>query len=200
MVKLIAVTGGIGSGKTVVMGYLKECGYTVVSCDDINKELYNKFWVKRGLKKLFPAAAKGLINITIDKSVIANEVFSDREKLKKLNSFMHPKILKEASRRAHGLTFMEVPLLYECNLQKQFDGVIVILRSVKDRIESVKSRSNLTEEQVIMRMRNQINYDTFDFGDAVIINNDGDEKELKGKLLVSVREMLNSRKIITDAE
>ena len=64
--KLIAVTGGIGSGKSVAVNVLSATGYNTLSCDDITTDLYEKRKVKLLLKKFFPSAVKGFFNPVID--------------------------------------------------------------------------------------------------------------------------------------
>ena len=71
-----------------------------------------------------------------------------------------------------GVTFIEVPLLFETNAQDNFDKVLVIKRQLTERINSVMKRSNLTKEQVLERINAQFDYDNNDLKNCVIINND----------------------------
>jgi len=188
--KTIAVTGGIGSGKTAVMGILKEQGFNVLSCDEINGELLERRWVKKKIQKIFPSAVKGRIKLSLDRRALSEEVFSDPEKLNRLNALMHPMILREVKSRARGVTFVEVPLLFECGLEREFDGVIVVLRDDKDRIESVKKRSALTEEEITARMNNQTDYKALDLKDYVVIYNDEDISDLEIRTVAAVKKIL----------
>jgi len=188
--KTIAVTGGIGSGKTAVMGILKEQGFNVLSCDEINGELLERRWVKKKIQKIFPSAVKGRIKLSLDRRALSEEVFSDPEKLNRLNALMHPMILREVKSRARGVTFVEVPLLFECGLEREFDGVIVVLRDDKDRIESVKKRSALTEEEITARMNNQTDYKALDLKDYVVIYNDEDISDLEIRTVAALKKIL----------
>ena len=155
--KMIAITGGIGSGKSTATSILKELGYTVFSSDEIVSELYKTRRVAKIIKTLFPTAVKGLF-LKIDRKALSNIVFNDKEKLALLTNAITPLVLDEIIKRKErtkGLCFAEVPLLFECNYQDKFDGVLVIYRPLKDRIESVKTRSNLTEQEILARISAQ---------------------------------------------
>lgn len=188
----IAITGGIGSGKSASLSILAELGYSVVSCDEITANLYKKNRIKKQIKKLFPSAVKGRFFLQVDKKEIARLVFSNKEKREKLNNFLTPiifeKCLKQAN-KSRGLVFVEVPLLFENNYQCFFDGVFVVLREKKTRIVSVKNRSSLTEEEVLLRIQSQIDYDNADLSQYTIIENKGDLKQLKKRLKQAVENL-----------
>ncbi|MBQ9734813.1 MAG: dephospho-CoA kinase [Clostridia bacterium] len=190
--KIIALTGGIGSGKTSALDVLSTAGYPVLSSDEIVHELYEKRSVKKLLKSIFPDAVKGFINLKIDKRRIAELAFSNKALHKKLTDTVTPLVLKEILRRtenANQNTFVEVPLLFECGYQDYFDGVLVITRDRAQRIESVKVRSNLTEQEIIARMNEQTDYDAFDLTPYTVINNDGDFSTLKEKVLTFAKNL-----------
>jgi dephospho-CoA kinase len=86
--------------------------------------------------------------------------------------------------------FVEVPLLFECNYQNEFDAVMVIARDKNARIDSVKRRSNLTEEEIISRMAKQTDYDSFDLTPYFCIANDSDELSLKEKVLTTAKKIV----------
>ena len=187
---LVAITGGIGSGKSLVLQTLKENGQQTISCDGLTDEVYKKPFVKRVLAKMFPSAKTGKIFVKINKKEIAKSVFSEKQKLKELTDFLTPIILKEALKKANklsGKVFVEVPLLFECNAQKEFDSVVVVKRNLQDRISSVIKRSNLTKEQVLERIASQFDYENADLSQHVIIVNDGDENQLKQKTLELIK-------------
>lgn len=191
-VKKVAITGGIGSGKSTALLALKNAGYATVSCDEVTKELYNKQSVLRALKKLFPAAIKGTIRLKADKAQIAKEAFSDKQKLDKLNALMHPKIMAELMSKldsAKEIAFAEVPLLFEGGYQNSFDNVIVIGRSLESRIKSVKERSKLTDGEIKDRISNQIDYDTLDKSGFTMIENDGDKEKLEEAVLAAANKI-----------
>lgn len=188
----IAITGGIGSGKSSACAIIKELNYPIISSDDIVKKLYREQKILRGLKKIFPSAIKGFFALKADKAKIAQIAFSDEKKYKELNDFFLPKIIdilfKEMDRLS-GLVFAEVPLLFESNLQDRFDKVIVIKRDLESRIESVKIRSNLDRNEVLSRINMQFDYSSFKEKDEIVIDNDGDLENLRQNVKVVISKL-----------
>lgn len=178
----IAVTGGIGSGKSTVTSLLKAQGFAVFSCDEINRELWQDEEYLQGLAQLFPDCTVGG---TIDKGQLSRSVFLDAEKLKQLNDYAHPRIMKtldERMRSENGLVFAEVPLLFEGGYRNRFDGVIVVVRNTERRITSVMARDGVSREDVLRRIARQVSYDTICDSSCYPIDNNGDREELENKL------------------
>ena len=94
--RIIAVTGGIGSGKSTVLNQLSKLGYPVFSCDEILNEVYSDKAVKEELKKMFPTAIIGNLRLSVDRKTLSNLCFSSPENRKKLEAITHPYILKKA--------------------------------------------------------------------------------------------------------
>ena len=185
-VKLIAITGGIGSGKSTVTTMIKDMGFTTLSCDAIVTELYQKRKVKLLIKKHFPTAVKGFLFPKLDRKELSSIVFKDREKLQVLTNLITPIVLDEIINRAKKLTgkvFVEVPLLFECEYQNKFDLVIVVMRALEQRVESVKKRSSLTEEEVLARVNSQVNYDTLNLSNYIVIENNLSVEILKERVI-----------------
>lgn len=191
----IAVTGGIGSGKTTVCNLIKEFGYPVFSCDEVYAELLNG---NELAKKIAGEFGEGILTDgKIDRSKLSEYVFNDKLKLEKLNEITHRKIFEEMFSRAEdckGLVFFEVPLLFEGNYQNLFDGVVVVLRAEEDRISSIVKRDNLTVEQIKTRIKNQHNYDNCEFAQYYVIHNRGQIDDLRGiisKILLKIAKDFN---------
>ena len=188
----IALTGGIGSGKTTALKILSQAGYNTLSSDAIVTDLYKKRRIRKILKNIFPDAVSGL-SLKIDRKKISEQVFSCEDKHLLLTNAITPLVLKEIIKRSNkfnGVTFCEVPLLFECRFENQFDGVLVVCRDKNARIESVISRSNFTKEHVLSRMAKQVDYDTFDLSPFTVIENDGDYNSLKEKVLSAVKKFI----------
>lgn len=187
----IAVTGGIGSGKTTVCNIIKDKGYSVFSCDEIYAELLNGGKFTADIVKEF---GSDILNGSggIDRKKLANYVFNNEEKLKILNAITHPKIFGEMFARAEkcdGVVFFEVPLLFEGGYQKLFDNVIVVLRDKKSRIEHVKIRDNISEKEVEKRIDKQFNYSNVNFAQYYVIHNCGkidDLSDIIGEILLKI--------------
>lgn len=186
--KVIALTGGIGSGKSQALKILEQEGETILSCDAITRELYDRADVKAWLTQKFPNCLMP-DGLSPDKKKISQEVFADKNKLAELTDFLTPLILKECLLRARGYNrrvFVEVPLLFEQNAQAYFDGVLVIVRDKAERIKSVMARNKLTEKEVLDRISSQFDYDLADLSPYVVIENDGSLEQLKTKVLTKL--------------
>lgn len=190
---LIAVTGGIGSGKSTALKILKESGYSTVSCDEVYKKIIRSGIYKKKIKAAFPDCVNGKFILSIDKKALSDKVFNDKKQLEKLNGLTHPlimeRVLKQANHSKTALSFVEVPLLFESGFQNLFHYVIVIKRNVADRIESVKIRSGLSEKEITERMANQVDYDGIDFADCIVIENNGTERELREKISAVIKKI-----------
>ena len=156
----VAITGGIGSGKSTVCEWIAELGHPVFSCDTIYKQLYPTEEFQRELRLAFPACVKDGI---VDKTLLTKTVFSDNLALEKLNRLSHPRIMArlyaEMEKVNAPISFAEVPLLFEEGLDNAFDYVIVVLRNLEDRIAAVIERDGADRSAVLARIQNQWDYD-----------------------------------------
>ena len=190
--KLFAITGGIGSGKSSVLSILKDARYDTLSSDQIVSKLYKTHKVKALLKEMFPSAVSGEKRLRLNRAEISKQVFVNKNKHALLTDTITPLVLDEILKKAktsRSPLFVEVPLLFECKYQDYFDGVIVVMRDKKARIESVKARSNLSQEQILSRMKNQVDYDALDLSPYTVITNDCDIIALKDKVLNIAKEL-----------
>ena len=179
----IAVTGGIGSGKSSVTKIIREKGFPVFSCDEINKQLLTKKDYINRIEKIFPEAVEGekIIN-----SRLAEIVFSDETALKKLNSVSHPLIMNELNRQMNsckGLVFAEVPLLFEGGYENLFHKIIVVCREKEQRILSVMQRDHSDREAVLSRISRQYDYSQPIPGSVIFLNNDSTISELENRVV-----------------
>lgn len=128
----IAITGGIGSGKSSVAEIIRTMGFPVFSCDNINRELMKDAKYIEEIKILFPTAIE---NGKIVKEKLAKLVFDDKQALKKLNALSHPlimqKLREQMEKEDSKFVFAEVPLLFESNSLNYFNRAIVVLRQEK---------------------------------------------------------------------
>ena len=180
--KKIAVTGGIGSGKTLFCNILKSLGYDVFSCDDIYADLLQEEAYLSLLIKNFPDCfSDGELN----KKILSERIFKNREDKKTLESLAHPLILQRLLKKMEDkeIVFAEVPLLFEGGYEELFDCVIALVRNKEDRIEAVKKRSRLTEAEILNRMENQIDPALLFDKNCIIVENNGTVEELKEKTI-----------------
>ena len=117
--------------------------------------------------------------------------FSDPKKRRELEDIIHPIVLKKALNSANkrGINFVEVPILFERDYQKHFDGVIVVLRAEQDRINSVMERSSLSADEVKKRISSQIDYGSADLSECYIIENNGGLDKVRQELLLIIKKI-----------
>jgi dephospho-CoA kinase len=131
----VAITGGIGAGKSEALAAFARHGAAVISSDDIvHRLLQEDEPVREALRERFGEAVFGADG-EVDRGAIAEIVFADREALDWLEGLLHPRVVAEymswRERLAEGddapqVTATEVPLLYEVGGQDRFDAVVVV--------------------------------------------------------------------------
>lgn len=191
--KIIAVTGGIGAGKSTVAKILKNWGYKVFGADETYKKLLKNGDFKR---KIYNAT--GLrYNGRFIKKQVADAVFGNPDKLKALNDATHSEIMrvmleksKKAALNSGGLVFNEVPLLFEGGFESLYDGVIVVVRNKEARIAAALARDKTDEKRVLARINNQIDYEKKDLTAYTLIENDGDLSSLSKKVRKAVEKFI----------
>jgi dephospho-CoA kinase len=147
--KIIALTGGIASGKSFACGVFKSCGLEIIDLDDLSKEIYQLKQTNDDLLDMFG---------TCEKSKLKAIVFNDKQKLQQLEDYLHPKILKnmqEKIKLAKSDVMVAVPLLFEKKLYDYFDSAVVILTSPKLQIERMIKRDNIDESLALKILNNQ---------------------------------------------
>jgi|SRR6185437_15935033 len=158
MLKL-GITGGIGSGKSVVCAIFQCLGVPVFRADDESRRLLNEDTaVKNEVIKLFGPSI--IIDGKPDRKKIAAIVFADKEKLSQLNAIIHPAVRRSfeqwVSKQPSQVIIEEAAIMFESGAYKNLDAVLVVTAPEKLRIERVMSRDGVTEAEVKRRMENQI--------------------------------------------
>lgn len=177
----IAVTGGIGSGKSTVLKAFKEMGYPCFSCDEIYNAVFESADYKNSLVRALGCDI--LTDGRLDRKKISAIVFSDKNKLAALNAAAHPLIMERlySEMDKYPLSFAEVPLLFESGRQDDFNKVIIVYRDKNARILSVMARDGCTRYEAERRIACQANYEKLLPLGYTVIYNDGDELSLKKK-------------------
>lgn len=190
----IAVTGGIGSGKSTVCALIKQAGRPVFSCDEIYAQMLSEPDFAAAMEILFPGS---VTNGAVDKSALFKHIRNDKGAGELLNAFTHPKIMDrlfnkmDEAAKVNGASkvFAEVPLLFEGGFDKLFNKIIVVVRNEKEKIQSVIARDNCTEAFVRKKMSMQYDYSLPQkkenypsFEKIVFLKNDGSLASLKTRL------------------
>jgi dephospho-CoA kinase len=183
--KVIGLTGGIGSGKSRFVQYLAEFGAAVIDADRLGHEVLKSTQVR---EELVAAFGREILNLDgeIDRGRLAGVVFNDEAALRKLNRITHPKIfqmvraqLEAEKQKGTEVAVIEAPLLIEAGWLELIDEVWVVTASETTVSDRLKERGGLSESQARARIGAQAS-DAERLGHAdVIINNDGSPDELK---------------------
>ena len=158
MTKIIGLTGGIGSGKTTVANYFQELGIPVYIADVEGKKITESPKILKSIKDAFGSAV--FDEERLNRQKVSQIVFNDSEKLKKLNSIIHPEVEKHFMNWVNNhsnfpLVVKETALLFESGSYKKCDYVITVIAPLEDRINRVIKRDAITRENVLKRIDNQ---------------------------------------------
>ncbi len=174
MIKL-GVTGGIGSGKSVVCEVLRLHDIPVYDADLEAKRLNDTSPVIR--EKLIEAFGAELYkNDKLDRKKLAQLIFNDEKNLHRVNSIIHPELAKHFEkwtdeRIEHPIAAIDAAVLFEAGFQQFVDKTITVFSPVETRIERVVKRDNLTKEQILSRINSQMSdEEKIRLSDFVIIN------------------------------
>lgn len=184
---LLGLTGQIGSGKSSAAMILKSFGAIIIDADRIGHQVVENS--KELQKKMQNEFGKDIISKTgkINRKKIAQRAFHDKTSKKKLNSLVHPYLLKELQRQINmyhindNVIVIDAALLLDWNYDKKVDYVLVIHASLEKRIERLKERGILRSD-AIARNKAQLPYREYQRrADRIILNNNTIEN-LKRKL------------------
>jgi dephospho-CoA kinase len=175
--RLIAITGGIGSGKSVVARMVQVMGYQVYDCDSRAKALMTEDDdVRRQLVEAF-GAETFLADGTLNRQHLSAVAFGNNESLSRLNGIVHPATaddMKQWGRKlADGgaqVAFVETALLRTAGLDRLMDEVWHVTAPASVRIPRVMARSGLTAQQVQDRIASQAAEEAVAPGEHVIVN------------------------------
>ena len=137
---LIGITGNYSSGKSAVIHVFKRLDFETFESDDRIAKLYKEPEV---VEKIGEAFGKTItISGYVDKELLSIIVFNNPEKLKKLNSIMHPIIIDKIKEIDHKgkIVFVEVPLLFEARMEKMFDKIILVMCSYETCMKRAERR------------------------------------------------------------
>ena len=158
--KIIGLTGGIGSGKSSVLEIFKKIGISTYNADESAKELIGSDKkIIYSIKQLF---GEDIYNENeLNSKLVSKIVFNDKEKLKSLNLIIHPAVAKDFDNfcfkhRVESYIVKEAAIIFETKTENLFDKIIYVKAPKKNRIERVMQRDKLSRDEVLNRIKNQI--------------------------------------------
>jgi len=154
----IGLTGGIGSGKTLICRAFEALGVPVFFADMEAKKCYDDMdFVHQVAKVISP---KIIVEGRFVKEELAKIIFNDMEKRKQLNKIIHPLVIANYEKWLENQTYpyaiMESAIIFEIGWQQYFDKVISIFSPLKVAVERVMQRDNISEKEVEKRMSTQL--------------------------------------------
>lgn len=186
-IKIIGVTGNIGSGKSTICEILKSFGGYLISADKISHEIIMSLSpVYTELIKNFGVDILQDNSFEIDRKKLAEKVFNDSTQLQKLNEITHPHIIKAIINEIKAFYFeqenykyivIEAPLLIETQLNKICDETWLIFADDDVKIKRLMQRDNLSKKEIENRLKYQLSFeDAKHHADKIIVNNGGREE------------------------
>ena len=184
---IVGITGGIGSGKTTISKYFEGFGIPVYHADLEAKALMNRSKViKRKLIALFGDDA--YINNTLNRDYLRSQIFKEKKLLSKMNAIVHPKVgahfKRWAKKQNAPYILKEVAIIFENNLQSQYDYIITVIADKEERVKRVMQRDNSSRDSVKAIIRNQFSdQEKIKKSDFVIENNDLEAAKLQAQII-----------------
>ena len=158
MTYIIGLTGGIGSGKTTLVNYMESLGIPVFIADEEAKKAMQSLHVLEEVKTSFGPAI--FENGHLNRQQLASIVFSNPDKLKELNSIIHPEVKRLFAiwldqHKTVPFVVYEAAILFESGSYQNCDYIITVTAPLEDRITRVMQRDNCSREQVLQRINAQ---------------------------------------------
>lgn len=163
MKKIIGLTGSIASGKSTVSNILKDMGYLVVDCDDINHRLLKK--ARPGYNAVLEEFGEEILDEhgQIDRKKLGKLVFNDNKLKEKLNQILHPlikkRVIEEINILNEGLVFIDCPLLFETDFHELCDLTVVVYVNMDTQIRRLMDRDKITFPEALKKIYAQMSLD-----------------------------------------
>ena len=178
----VALTGGIGSGKSAVAEFLQECGAVVIDSDQLARDVIERG--TEGFEAILTAFGDTVLTDgEIDRSTLADIVFHDENQRKKLEAIIHP-LVREAAESlmkklpTDSVVINQIPLLVETNGAKRFDYIITVSASEDLRRQRLLQKG-LKDYEITKRMQAQVNDAAREEIADSIIKNEGSLEDLE---------------------
>lgn len=197
-VKVVGLTGGIGTGKSTAAEYLKEKGFAHIDADQIGRDITaDGSPMLPVLNDIFgPSGEYGVEGHeilredgTLDRKALAAIVFTNMDRKLKLDEVMFKAIIAEVDKQVEILAkdepigiLIDAPLLFEAGLDTRCDLVLLLVADIDVRIHRVCARDGATEEEVRNRINSQMSDEDKKLRSHIIIDNSGSKEQLEKSL------------------
>ena len=187
--KVIGLTGGIGSGKSTVSQFLAELGAVILNADEVGHEAFKpdtEIW-----REVVATFGRQIVtpNGNIDRKKLGNIVFGNHESLSRLNQIMHPRMyalakaqLEEYRQQGTRVVVLEAPLLLEAGWTSLVDEVWVTTAPEATVLKRLQERTGLSQAESLTRIRSQLSSEERVRRADVVINTECALDELKSKV------------------
>ncbi len=187
----IAITGSIGSGKSAFSQFIREKGFTVLDADEISKKILAEDEEVR-VRVTTEFGPDSFTGKEVNKKYLSEKVFSDPEKVFKINSILHPPVIEKVNDlmnrelQKNDKVFTEAALIYEAEMEEMFDYVVLVVSGMEERYS--RKSSLMSREDFDKRDFNQIPDEEKKKRADFIFENNGNLEELnqKANLLLSL--------------
>lgn len=198
--KVIGLTGGIACGKSTVSSYLKELGAVIVDGDLIAREVTDNIKILMELAKVF---GNEIIddNGKLDRKLLGEIVFKNKEALKQLNDIVHPEIEAQIkfiiqlykNKNFKGILVLDIPLLIEIKLFERIEMDEIWLVSVNNETQLIRlmKRNDFTKEEAISRVSSQLSLEEKSKFANIIIDNSLDIEYLHAQIDLNYLRLFN---------
>lgn len=189
--KVIALTGVIGAGKSSVIAILRELGISVIDCDDINEQLQQP--QEEGYRQIIKVFGEDILDadLAIDKAKLGSIVFHDEKKKQQLEAIMHPliqqRIRMQLEKSAESMAIVEVPLLFEIHWESYFDEIWVVVCQEDILLERLREQRHVAKEEALLRMAHQWSQEEKMKHANHILHNDTSREDLKKQIIDILR-------------
>lgn len=182
----IAITGGIGAGKTAITDYLKYLDFTVIDADVISREMTGP-----GGCTITAICEKWGSDIAnqergLDRDLMRSIIYSNEESKREFENIVTKSVIKTVARllkvhelRGSKVVFVAAPLLFECDMQDDYDAVWLVIADKDTRVERVSERDDLGYEIINRIIASQMSDDEKAKLSSDVIENNGSLPELK---------------------
>ncbi|MDC7089378.1 dephospho-CoA kinase [Corynebacterium pseudodiphtheriticum] len=191
--KIIGLTGGIGSGKSTVARSLQEHGFPIVDADLIAREIVEPG--QPALAELTKEFGEDILNAdgSLDRGLLASRAFTNKDTTQRLNNITHPRInqrtqelFDEARENGAEAVIYDMPLLIDKGLHKDMDATIVVHAAEHVRLERLTTKRGLDVDDVRRRINAQIDDETRKQHADILLDNNGTEEDLTKQIAEAV--------------